>query len=541
MLNLSAVLNGMDGISTIEMRILDKNAEYLGVSDRILMENAGKAVADVVMHRYPNALNVAVVAGLGNNGGDGIVAARYLLNSGRNVIIILLGRTSDVSEEPAATNLRICMNLLRCRIIEARDEYTLLMHQDLILKWPQVIIDAVLGIGVKGRLRQPHATAIDLMNMSSAPKVAVDVPSGLDSDTGNVWDKAVKADVTVTMHMAKHGLLAESAKQYVGELIVADIGIPREASLIVGAGDMLLLRYGRDINSKKGDNGRIMVVGGSRDFTGAALFTGLSALIMGADLVNIYAPRDVAHDIRSNNPSIISIPLDGDALGESHVGFIVEEMRKFHVLAIGPGLGLKEETQKAVVNIVDSAVKLGKKVVIDADAIKAIGSSGRLDLLKGLIVTPHAGEFKQLFGVEVSAVDPLERGELVRKIVAEKAPGSIVLLKGNTDVVTDGVRIKLNKTGNPGMAIGGTGDVLTGVTAYLAFKLSDQLEAAAIAAFITGLAGDLAVIDKGFHITPLDVVDRLPKVLSMFFDVRRSVIDSLHPQVRGFLGAAGSL
>ncbi len=207
----------MDGISTLEMRILDKNAEYLGISDRILMENAGKAVADATLSRYPTANNITVVAGLGNNGGDGIVAARYLLNSGRNVIIILLGRVSDVSEEPAATNVRLCNNLLRCKIVEARDEYSLLMNQDLILRWPHVIIDAVLGIGgVKGRLRQPHATAIDLMNMSPAPKIAVDVPSGLDSDSGKVWDKAVKAAVTVTMHKAKRGLLLDDAKSFVG-------------------------------------------------------------------------------------------------------------------------------------------------------------------------------------------------------------------------------------------------------------------------------------------------------------------------------------
>ncbi|GGP20392.1 bifunctional ADP-dependent NAD(P)H-hydrate dehydratase/NAD(P)H-hydrate epimerase [Thermocladium modestius] len=530
----------MDGISTLEMRILDKNAEYLGISDRILMENAGKAVADATLSRYPTANNITVVAGLGNNGGDGIVAARYLLNSGRNVIIILLGRVSDVSEEPAATNVRLCNNLLRCKIVEARDEYSLLMNQDLILRWPHVIIDAVLGIGVKGRLRQPHATAIDLMNMSPAPKIAVDVPSGLDSDSGKVWDKAVKAAVTVTMHKAKRGLLLDDAKSFVGELIVADIGIPKDAELLVGAGDMLVLNYGRDANSKKGDNGKIMVIGGSKYYTGAVMFTALSALTMGADLVNVYTPRDVAHDIRSNNPSIIAIPMEGDSLDNSHVESLTNEMEKFHVIAIGPGLGLSAETQTAVLRLLENAMRLGKKVVIDADAIKAVGNAGRLDLLKGAVVTPHAGEFKSLFGIEVPT-DPLERGEVAKRIVAEKAPGTIVLLKGNTDIITDGSRLRLNKTGNPGMSIGGTGDVLTGVTAYLAFKVGDLMEAASLAAFITGLAGDLAVIDKGFHITPLDVVERLPKVLSMFYDIRRIAVNSLHPQVHGFLDAAGSL
>ena len=532
----------MEAISVLEMRVLDANSSYLGVDSRILMENAGRSVAQVVVNRWPEARRVVVVAGLGNNGGDGIVAGRYLYNWGREVVILLLGRASDLREEPAATNLSICLNLLGCRVIEARDEYELLANQDYIVKWPDVIIDAIFGIGVKGRIRQPASTAIDLINMAKAPKVAVDIPSGLDPDTGDVPDKAVKATVTVTMHKAKKGLLAESAKQYVGELVVADIGIPREAELIVGPGDLLYLNYSRRLDSKKGDHGRIAIVGGSRDYTGAIALTALASLVTGADLPIVYAPEKVAHDIRSQTPNLIAIPLEGDFLTPEGAGVVVKGIERANVVAIGPGLGLEKQTIEAVTIIVEEAVKMGKRVVIDADAIKAIGRARRLDLLKeGVVLTPHAGEFKELTGVEVPKLGPLDLGNWLKDQASKCCKGAVILLKGNVDVISDGSRFKLNMTGNPGMTVGGTGDVLTGVLATLLHRVNDPFEAASIAAFITGIAGDLAAVDLGYHITPMDVIQRIPKAFSLFINVKGIVEGSLHRPVRALLRGRGLL
>ncbi|MFP3073479.1 MAG: NAD(P)H-hydrate dehydratase [Caldivirga sp.] len=529
-------------ISVLEMRVLDANTAYLGIDSRILMENAGRGVAQVVLSKWPEAKRILVVAGLGNNGGDGIVAGRYLYNSGREVVVILLGKVSDLTEEPAATNLKICLNLLGCRILEARDEIELLAYQDYFVKWADVIIDAVFGIGIRGRIRQPASAAIDLMNMSKAPKVAVDVPSGMDPDTGEVTDKAVKADVTVTMHRAKRGLVTEGAKQYVGELVVVDIGIPREAELIVGPGDLLHLNYARRPDSKKGDFGRIAIIGGSREYTGAIALTALASLVTGADLPIVYAPHEVAHDIRSQTPNLIAVPLEGEVLSRDNVGPVLKGIERANVVAIGPGLGLERETMEAVYIILEAAGKLGKRVVIDADAIKAIGAGKRLNLLRqGMVLTPHAGELRELIGVEVPKATPLELGQWLTEQVSRCCQGSVVLLKGNVDVISDGSRFKLNMTGNPGMTVGGTGDVLTGVLATMLHRVNDPFEAAAIAAFVTGAAGDLAALELGYHITPLDVVNKIPKVFSIFKNSKEVVKEAIHKPLREYLSRRGLL
>ena len=523
-------------ISSLEMRVIDSNSVFVGIDRHLLMENAGRSVAAVVVERYPNAKRVLVVAGLGDNGGDGLVAARYLHSWGRDVKVILLGRVSDAREELVVDNLTILRNL-NIEIIEAPTPYDLLANQELFHPWAEVIIDAIIGTGIKGILREPQATAIELINKSAAYRVAVDIPSGLDPDTGEVRDIAVKAHVTVTMHRPKTGLVREGASQYVGELVIADIGIPEEVEHVVGPGDVYYLNYARRPDSKKGDNGRVLLIGGSKEFTGAIYLAAKAALRSGVDLSIVMAPRDVARDIRSHDPSIIAIPLDGDYLAMNHVDQIMEQVGKSHVIVIGPGLGLREETMKAVVELVSRAVDIGKKVVIDADAIKAIGELKRQDLIrKGVVVTPHAGEFKWLTGIDITADgNPWSRAQRVNDIVKSLFKGGVILLKGNVDIISDGQRYKLNFTGNPGMTVGGTGDVLTGVVSALAVKVNDVFEAAALGAFITGLAGDMAVKEFGYHITPVDVIENIPKVFRRLINVDSIINASIHTSAQKLL------
>ncbi len=519
-----------DAITTLEMRVIDRNAVYMGIDRHVLMENAGRSVATVVLEKYPSAGRVLVVAGLGDNGGDGLVAAKYLHSWGKDVKVVLLGRISDAREELVVDNLGILRGV-NIDIIEAPTQYELLANQELFHPWAEVIIDAIIGTGIRGILREPQATAIELINKSSAYKVAVDIPSGLDPDTGEVRDIAVKAHVTVTMHRPKVGLVREGVSQYVGELVVADIGVPEEVEHVVGPGDLYYLNYARRADSKKGDNGRVLFIGGSREFTGAIYLAAKAALRTGVDLSIVMAPRDVARDIRAHDPSVIAIPLDGDYLLLSHIDQIMEQVSKSHVVAIGPGLGLREETMRAIVELVSRAVGIGKRVVIDADAIKALGELKRQDLVtKNVIVTPHAGEFKWLTGVDVTEERPWLRATMVRDTVRSILRGGVVLLKGNVDVITDGHRYKVNFTGNPGMTVGGTGDVLTGVVSALMVKVSDPLEAAAIGVFITGLAGDLTVRELGYHITPVDVIDNIPKVFRKLMSVDSVITSSIHPQ-----------
>ncbi|ABO08939.1 bifunctional ADP-dependent NAD(P)H-hydrate dehydratase/NAD(P)H-hydrate epimerase [Pyrobaculum calidifontis] len=493
-------------ISSLEMYVADRNAEWLGVPRLVLMENAGAAVARNLLRKFPNASNVLVVCGTGDNGGDGYVAARHLHAAGKRVRVVGLG---EPREELARVNFEAVRRLWGVELAVVRDVLELLALQDWFL-WADVIVDAVLGTGIRGVLREPQATAIDLMNAAAAPKVAVDVPSGLDPDTGEVRDKAVKAALTVTFHKAKRGLLAPGAERYVGELVVEPIGIPPEAELVVGPGDFAYLNFSRRADSKKGDHGRVLVVGGSLEYSGAPVYVAKAALRGGVDLAVVAAPEPAAYAAKAQGPEVIAIPLEGARLSLKHVDKLASLAERFDVVAMGPGLGTEGETPDAVRELFNKLA--GRKpLVVDADAIKALrGVEAR-----GVVVfTPHAGEFKALTGVEPPA-DLRARAEVVKEWAA-RLGGAVILLKGRFDVASDGQRVKINATGTPAMTVGGTGDVLTGLVAAFLTKSKDPLEAAAVAAFVNGLAGEEAAAQLGFHITATDLLDRIPGVVKRF-------------------------
>ncbi|MEZ0248174.1 MAG: NAD(P)H-hydrate dehydratase [Thermoproteus sp.] len=497
----------MEAITTVEMYIADRNAEWLGVPRLLLMENAGAAVARTVLREFPEARKVLVVAGTGDNGGDGYAAARHLHGAGREVRVVALG---EPREELAKVNFE-ALRRTRVKIVVAGTPEELLAVQNWFT-WAEVIVDAVLGTGIRGKLREPHSTAIDLMNIAPAPKVAVDVPSGLDPDTGEVRDKAVRAAVTVTFHKAKRGLLQEQAAKYVGKLVVERIGIPPEAELYVGPGDFRLVNLSRRAESKKGDHGRVLVVGGSAEYSGAPMYVALAALRTGVDLVVLAEPEPAAAAAKAYSPDLIAVPLPGDRLKPSHVDKILQLAQKADVVAMGPGLGVEPETQEAVRALFSKLE--GKAVVVDADAIKALSGAKAWG---SVVFTPHAGEFKALTGVEPPQ-DLEGRIEAVKREAARI--NAVILLKGRYDVISDGGKVKVNITGSPAMTVGGTGDVLTGLVAGLATKARDLMAAASIAAFINGLAGEEAARELGFHITASDLLKYIPDLLRRYADER---------------------
>lgn len=499
----------METITSLDMYAADRNAEWLGVPRLALMENAGAAVARVVLSEYPQALRVLVVAGTGDNGGDGMVAARHLHARGKAVRVIVLG---EPKEELARANFEALKRTMVQMAVTGTPE-ELLAVQGWFM-WADVIIDAVLGTGIRGKLREPHSTAIDLMNIATAPKIAVDVPSGLDPDTGEVRDKAVRAAVTVTFHKAKPGLLKPESAKYVGKLIVENIGIPPEAELYVGPGDFRRLNFARRAESKKGDHGRVLVVGGSAEYSGAPIYVALAALRSGVDLVIMAEPEPAAVAAKSYSPDLISVPLSGDRLKPAHVEKILELAQRADVVAMGPGLGLEPDTQEAVKSLF-SKLSGKKPLVIDADAIKALAGLGSVE--GNVVFTPHAGEFRALTGVEPPAKLE-ERIEAVKREAARL--NAVILLKGRYDVISDGKRVKVNITGTPAMTVGGTGDVLTGLVAGLATKGKDLLHAAALAAFINGEAGEQAARELGFHITASDLIRFIPSVIKKYADER---------------------
>ncbi len=465
----------METIKSEEMSVLDVNCEYFGLSRLQLMENAGRGLAEEILSRF-EPCKVVIFAGLGNNGGDAFVCARFL--KGFDVKIFLLGRSNEIKTEIAKRNFEI-LKRSNYDIVELRDD---IPDFD-----ADVIIDGMLGTGVRGRLRGIYARAVEAINDSNAFRVAVDVPTGLNPDTGE-YDLCVKADLTVTFHKPKPGLL--KAKEVVGELIVKDIGIPEFFEKLAGVGDVKKV-YKR-FEGHKGVHGRIVVIGGF-GYTGAVALTSLACYNAGADLVITLVPREVKDVIASFSPNLIVREIcDLERLNEI--------MRKVHVAILGMGVERSDEFS----DFVSEFLKLEnvRKVVLDASAITK-------DVPEDVecIMTPHGGEFKRVFG-DLSI-------ENLMKFA--KRTNSVILLKGKEDIITDGERIRFNRTGNVGMTVGGTGDVLAGVVGAF-FALNDAFWSASAGAFVNGLAGDICLKEKGYNFTAVDLLDKIPTAIKFCLD-----------------------
>nr|QNO55965.1 ATP-dependent (S)-NAD(P)H-hydrate dehydratase [Methanosarcinales archaeon ANME-1 ERB7]QNT35777.1 ATP-dependent (S)-NAD(P)H-hydrate dehydratase [uncultured Methanosarcinales archaeon] len=487
-------------ITSEAMAALDENCKFYGLIPLQLMENAGANVANEVKKRFTGeGTSVTVVAGKGNNGGDAFTAARHL--HGFDVKIVLIGRSKDLRTEETSRNMRI-LKENGFDIAEITDSSELKTLYE-----SEVIIDAIFGTGISGKIREPEATAIDLINDANAFVVAVDVPSGLDPGTGEA-EKAVHADLTVTFHSAKRGLL--NAKEYVGELVVADIGIPDGMERLAGPGDVRIVAK-RKASSHKGDNGRVLIVGGG-PFFGAPTLAALAALHAGADWVTIAAPKSVSSIIASISPNLIVQPLSSEILVEKDVPVVSNLIKRHDVVVIGMGLGAEEATKKAVRMIIEAT----KNVVVDADGLYGL----QLPLKdKHVIMTPHAGEISKIRGMEGRIEVPPEanseeRIELIKEV--SKLNKVVTLMKGPTDIISDGVRVKLTRKGNVGMTVGGTGDVLAGITGAFFAIASDPFKAATAAAFVNSTAGDLAFADKGYGLLATDVVENIPRVMKDF-------------------------
>jgi len=503
-------------IKSKEMRALELNAEYFGVSRLQLMENAGRSVATEIVSRFKSdKTRVAVFCGTGGNGGDGFVAARHLLSYGFKVEVILAGKFIDIVDEAASKNWQALQSLED--IINLHEVYDSALIPDIEA---EVAVDALLGIGLKGSLHPPILQLVKKINAMKAFRVAVDIPTGIDSDTGEVLGEVVKADLTVTFHKAKPGL--GEAKKYTGELVVKDIGLPYEFESFAGPGDVSLVVKPRPSEAHKGDFGRLLVIGGSEVFSGAPTLVALAALRTGVDLTYVAAPQKTAYAIASMSPNLITVKLEGEHLNPRNNAVIKRYLEVSTGVVIGPGLGLHKETKDAVNEIITTVEVAKTPLLLDADGLKAFAESKRkVDI--PLVLTPHAGEYKILTG-ETPPTNLKKRVEEVQT-TAQKL-GATILLKGNVDIISDGKRAKINFTGNPGMTVGGTGDVLSGIVGAFLAQKADPFEAAVAGAFINGAAGDFVKNEKGYHMVPTDLIDWIPRVMDnpmAHLKVRKSV------------------
>jgi NAD(P)H-hydrate epimerase len=517
----------------IDMMITDLNCEYLGLSRLCLMESAGKSLSDeiakIAVFTFSKPIKIAIFTGSGGNGGDGFVAARYLLNRGYEVEIFMLSDKNDIKSNEAKINLDIISNMepriSRLSIHYLKDKNDIevfdIRTKDSFSEY--IIVDAILGTGIEGKLKAKAKKVIETINNSNAFTISVDVPSGLDPLTGEINDIAIKPEYTVSFHKVKTGV-KKAGEEKVGGIVICDIGIPIEAEIFVGFGDLLKLKNRRN-NSHKGNNGKVLIVGGNKDYSGAPAISGRAALSSGADLVYVAAPDSASLAIKASSPDLIVKSLEGNKLGLSHMEDILELSKKVDAILIGPGAGLDEDTAK-LFNVLVS--KIEKPLVLDADALKMVD----LSLIKNkenLILTPHLSEFKKLFSSIIGDLDiDLENLKLsldnydynitnqnisiFQKIV--KSIKGTVVIKGQFDLIINGNKFKINKTGNPGMTVGGTGDALAGLATSLLSQGLNAFDASSLAIYLNGRAGDVAMNKQGFGFSATDLTEYIGALMA---------------------------
>lgn len=503
------------------MMVTDYNCEYLGLSRLCLMESAGKSLAEevgkIAVYTFAKPVKVVIFTGSGGNGGDGFVAARYLLNRGYDVDIYML--KENIRSDDAKTNLEILenmkprlsrLNIYNLKTLEDINSCEVAQSKDSEF----VIVDGLLGTGIHGKLQTNIKRAIEIINESNGITISVDVPSGMDPLTGEINDLAVVPDYTISFHKIKTGV-RDADEELVGGLVTADIGIPFEAEYFVNYGDFLRLKN-RDSSSHKGNNGRLLVIGGSKDYSGAPAIAGMAAIGAGADLVYVASPQNAAEAIKSTSPDLIVKSLEGDKLSLKHSDEILSLVDNVDSVLIGPGASIDEDTSK-LFNILVTKIK--KPIVLDADALKQV----ELSLIKNredIILTPHIFEFKSFFKVEndlkldIDSYDFSKVDENITEFqkIIRQIKGTVVV-KGKYDLILSGNKFKINKSGNAGMTVGGTGDALAGISASLLSQGLSSFDSASLATFINGLAGDEAYNIKGNGFSATDLVSYIGSVI----------------------------
>ncbi len=483
----------MDPITFEEVAVLDANSEYRGVPTLTLMENAGRGVAEHLLETGVRGKRVVFLCGTGNNGGDGFVAARYLAASCKAEVVLVRPRSQ----------IRTVISRHNLQRVEGSEVPVHDSTEDWAehIKRADVIVDGLLGVGIEGPPRSPYAEAIQAINKSGKRVVAIDIPSGWGTKL------AVKPESTVTFHAPKVGMGPEC-----GRIVVKPLGIPEQALLYAGPGELLLIPSVTP-DAHKGQRGTVLVVGGG-PYHGAPTLASLAAHRSGVDLVFVAVPGAVADVVRGLSPDLIVTPLggrDAEHLEPAHWDAVKAMSGRVDAVVLGPGMGTDSAAMALAVEAFGAWAVEAKPVVVDADALRALAKAGSIPTNPKAVLTPHAGEFSALAG------EPLPhniegRSDAVHALA--KRLGCTVLAKGPVDIVSDGWRMKYNDSGNAAMATGGTGDVLSGVVAAFLAKGMHPFDSARAAAFAVGAAGDAAFAEVGQSLLATDVLATLPGVLS---------------------------
>ena len=519
----------MKVVTAAEMRQIDQDTiEGIGIPGIVLMETAGSAIVRAIERHYPTCQRIGIFAGKGNNGGDGIVIARQLSHIGRDARLFLVSPPERFTGE-AEINLQIAKRLgLPIEEILTWTGFDGTGTVPTTLASCELLVDAILGTGVRGRVRDPIATLINAINRLPTPILSVDLPSGLDADTGHPLGTCVQADRTVTIGLPKRGLLMHPGAELAGKLEVVDIGFPEQ---VVDAQNIKVnwtsatqasqWMPSRPPSSHKGSYGRVLVVAGSTGMTGAAALASEAALRAGAGLVTLATPKHLNPILEGLLPEVMTLPLpetDAGSLAVSATSPILEcaEQTK-SILAIGPGLSQHPETVSLVQQLIRENREQGLdlRMVIDADGLNALAQASEIIafLNDEAVLTPHPGEMARLAQTPIPTLEA-DRIGTAQQFASEH--GVTLVFKGAPTVTsTPNGNLWINSTGNPGMATGGMGDVLTGVIAGLMAQGISSERAAALGVYLHGLAGDTAAERLGMHgLTASDVLKAVPQAIS---------------------------
>ncbi|MDA1183432.1 MAG: NAD(P)H-hydrate dehydratase [Acidobacteria bacterium] len=482
-----------------QMREADRyTIDEVGIPSLVLMENAGRQVVAAIEAAYEPLLDerVGILCGKGNNGGDGFVVARTLIQRGVDATVFVIGTVADVRGD-ARINLDI-LGRLGVTVVEVADEQTWELHFSEISQC-SLLVDAIVGTGLTSPLAGMMETVVADINASGIPVVSIDLPSGISADTVHLVGDCIDASMTVTLVAPKLPLVVPPGEPFAGDLVIADIGIPPDVIEgldgpridLLTPGQVRALIEPRAEESHKGDFGRVTIVAGSRGKSGAACLAAMGALRSGAGLVTVATPAGCQPILASMTPEVMT-----EALAESSEGAVVTAALetvlalRHDVIACGPGLGLGPGVAAFVRGLLErSTIPL----VLDADALTVLADDPSILEGRGerpVIITPHPGEMARLVGMTVDEVQS-DRMQVATGFAATR--GLYVVLKGHrTIIATPDGRVYINPTGNAGMATGGTGDVLAGMIAAWLAQLLDAEAACQLAVFLHGAAGDLA-------------------------------------------------
>ena len=458
-----------------QVRTFDRRAiDAFSIPGIRLMHRAGRAAFDEIRSRWPDAAKLSIVCGAGNNAGDGYVVAGCAKDAGMDVQLVQVGDPGKLAGE-AAEALRFAEARLGGRIEQTCGAWTI---------DGDVAVDALLGTGARGAIREPYQAAIDRMNRAGKPILALDLPTGVDAETGGLLTaRPVRADATVTFVAAKLGLVTGDAVDFVGELVTDDLDVPAAVfeepgvRVMDGAG---VARLARRPGAHKGDFGRLLIVGGETDMGGAVLLAGEAALRTGAGLVTV-ATRS------ANRTAVVARRPELMVRGTDDPGDIADLVERASAIAVGPGLGRSDWGAR----LLAAVVAAGKPLVVDADGLNIVADRG-LGLPPATVVTPHPGEAARLLGESTAAIQS-NRPRAAARLCGERLPGVTAVLKGaGTLIAREGAVESVCLAGNPGMATAGSGDVLTGIIGALLARGLESLAAAELGVWLHARAGDEA-------------------------------------------------